>query len=122
MQLPSRSFLPAGESGACQTASFYQAFPSLLKNYLQFTQMQPSVLKPFTIQVLTISRCDRWQVYQRLQELSIACRCTVTGQLEVEIHSPLTIVQLRSVIQQFTRSRGELVGWLERCWQADGKR
>lgn len=72
---------------------------------------------PLTIPVLTISRCDRWQACQRLQELDIPCDCRTDGHLHVEIHHPIVLLQLRSVIQQITASRTELITWLERCWQ-----
>lgn len=80
--------------------------------------MNPTGLTPLTVPVLTISRGDRWQVYQRLQELHIPCTCSRDGGLSVEIAHPIDILQLRSVIQQLTASRANLVGWLEQCWQA----
>ncbi|MBF2050046.1 MAG: hypothetical protein IGS54_22210 [Elainella sp. C42_A2020_010] len=67
---------------------------------------------------MAISRSDRWQVHQRLEELEIASTCLRDGSLKVEIRSPLTIIQLRSVLQQFTASRQQLVDWLEQCWQS----
>jgi hypothetical protein len=71
-----------------------------------------------TVPVLTISRCDRWQAYQRLQELEIPCDCRADGHLHVEVSHPIALLQLRSVIQQITTSRAELINWLERCWQS----
>lgn len=70
-------------------------------------------------QLIAIPRCDRWQAYQRLQELDIACQCAEDGSLWVEIQGPLTILQLRSVVQHLTCSRQELIGWLNQCWQAN---
>ncbi len=78
--------------------------------------MNPTGLNPFAVSVLSIDRCDRWQVSQRLQELNIAAQCAPDGHLTVEINHPLDILQLRSVIQQRTASRADLIGWLERCW------
>lgn len=72
---------------------------------------------PFTIPVLTISRCDRWQACQRLQELGIPCDCRADGHLHVEINHPIVLLQVRSVIQHITASRAELIDWLNRCWQ-----
>lgn len=69
-----------------------------------------------TVQILTISRSDRWLVQQRLQSLSIPCHCPADGRLEVEVNTPVAIVQVRSVIQQLTAPRSELLDWLERCW------
>jgi hypothetical protein len=68
-------------------------------------------------QQVVISRCDRWQVHQRLTELDIASTCHPDGTFEVEIYSPITVVQLYSVLAQFTGSRQRLVDWLEQCWQ-----
>ncbi|MGI0488704.1 Asr1405/Asl0597 family protein [Pantanalinema rosaneae CENA516] len=72
---------------------------------------------PLTTPVLTISRCDRWQACQRLQALDILCDCRADGRLHVEIDRPIVLVQLRSVIQQLTASRSELIDWLEQCWR-----
>ncbi|NJP10910.1 MAG: hypothetical protein HC866_16705 [Leptolyngbyaceae cyanobacterium RU_5_1] len=77
---------------------------------------QPS-LTSLTVQVLTISRCDRWQARQRLQDLNIPCHCLADGRLQVEINHPIAILQLRSVIQQLTASRTDLIDWLDQCWQ-----
>lgn len=70
-----------------------------------------------TAPVLTISRCDRWQACQRLQELHVVCHCAANGRLQVEINHPVDILQLRSVIQQLTASRSDLLHFLEQCWQ-----
>ncbi len=78
-------------------------------------QIRPQSL---TIPVVTIHRSDRWQVYQRLQELHIPCSCLPDGLLQVEIRHGTDIAQLRSVIQQLTAPRGHLLTWLEQCWQA----
>ncbi len=80
--------------------------------------MTPFHLESRTISVATISRCDRWQAYQRLQELDVPCHCAASGGLEVEVYSVLTILQLRSVVRQLTSSRQELIDWLEHCWQS----
>ncbi len=81
--------------------------------------MNPSRLQSSFVQVSNISRCDRWQAHQRLQDLDISCQCSTTGQLEVEINGLVTALQVRSVVQQFTASRPELIDWLERCWQRE---
>ena len=69
---------------------------------------------------LAICRCDRWQAYQRLQVLEIQCFCNRQGSLEVEVNSPLAVIQVWSAMQQFTRSRSELAAWLNQCWQLKG--
>ncbi len=60
---------------------------------------------------------DRWQVYQRLQELDIPCWCETNQPLKVEISNVTTAIQLWSVIRQFTISRQEMIYTLEDCWQ-----
>ncbi len=67
-------------------------------------------------QTLTISRSDRWLACQRLQELQIPCTCQPDGTLQVEIVSPLDLIQIRSVVQQLTAPRPVLLDLLERCW------
>jgi hypothetical protein len=79
--------------------------------------MNPSSSTALTVQVLTISRGDRWLVSQRLRDLGIASTCTADGCLRVEIDTPAAIYQLRSVIQHMTAPREALLDWLERCWQ-----
>lgn len=74
--------------------------------------MQPLTFKP-------VNQADRWQVYQRLQELDIACECSINQPLKVDIHSPTAAIQLQSVIKQFTAERSALVEWLERCWHSE---
>jgi hypothetical protein len=69
-----------------------------------------------TIPIAAVSRCDRWQAYQRLQELGVACVCTPDGTFAVDVQSWIDVVQVRSVVQQLTASRSELIHWLERCW------
>ncbi|WP_390883514.1 Asr1405/Asl0597 family protein [Kovacikia minuta] len=46
------------------------------------------------------------------------CNCSAEGLLEVEVNTPLAALQVRSVIQQLTASRSELIDWLEDCWRA----
>lgn len=70
-------------------------------------------------QVVEISRCDRWQACQRLEELGIACHCLEDGRLYVELNTPITALQVRSVVWQITASRRELLQWLERCWRVN---
>lgn len=79
--------------------------------------MNPSQLESLTVQVPTVSRCDRWQAHQRLQSLSIPCHCSADGHLTVEVNTPVAVLQLRSVVQQLTAPRTELIDWLERCWE-----
>jgi len=68
-------------------------------------------------QSVQVRRCDRWQIYQRLQDLDIDCICPVDGGLKVVIASPTALVQFWSVIQPYQASRPMLVNYLDRCWQ-----
>lgn len=80
------------------------------------------VLKPLSRQpeesrMVQVNRADRWQVYQRLQELGIPCWCATGQPLRVYIADVAAAVQLWSVTRHLTASRQDLVGALERCWQ-----
>ncbi|MGH1394990.1 MAG: Asr1405/Asl0597 family protein [Trichormus sp.] len=68
--------------------------------------------------VLEVNWLDRWQVYQRLQELDIPCWCQANEPLKVEITSPVAAIQLWSVMQQFTASRQTLISLLKLNWQS----
>ncbi|PSP19566.1 MAG: hypothetical protein BRC58_00195 [Cyanobacteria bacterium QS_8_64_29] len=67
-------------------------------------------------QTVAVNWTDRWQVYQRLQQLSIPCRCAASQPLQVRLDDPLAAVQLWSISQQLTASRAELLARLRRCW------
>lgn len=80
-------------------------------------------MKPFSSEVeknfvLGVEWVNRWQVYQRLQELDIPCSCEPNQPLRVEINNPLAMVQVWSVIQQLTASRQDLIFSLEQCWKS----
>ena len=68
-------------------------------------------------QIVAINWTDRWQVYQRLQELHIPCECLPNQPLEVSLSSTTAAIQLWSVVRHSTASRSELVDWLKHCWQ-----
>ncbi|MBD2419100.1 hypothetical protein H6G54_15615 [Anabaena cylindrica FACHB-243] len=68
--------------------------------------------------VVEVNWADRWQVYQRLRELEIPSRCETNQPLQVQITSPQVVVQLWSVVRQFTASRQELICTLEQCWHS----
>ena len=82
--------------------------------------MVPDPLVSESSETINVARQDRWQVYQRLQELDIACSCTLEQPLQTQIHSPADVLQVWSVIQQITAPRQELVSWLKRCWKVSG--
>ncbi|MBW4647365.1 MAG: hypothetical protein KME06_01490 [Kastovskya adunca ATA6-11-RM4] len=78
--------------------------------------MNPSSFQSETKQTIEVDWVDRWQVYRRLQELSISCQCGSNQPLTVQIDDVKTAVQVWSVVRQITVPRWGLVGWLERCW------
>ncbi|MBD2363178.1 hypothetical protein H6G36_18630 [Anabaena minutissima FACHB-250] len=63
--------------------------------------------------VVEVNWLDRWQIYQRLQELDVPCWCEANQPLKVEISSPVAAIQLWSVIRQFTASRQDLISTLK---------
>ncbi|MDB9465933.1 Asr1405/Asl0597 family protein [Dolichospermum circinale] len=67
--------------------------------------------------VIDIDWADRWQVYQRLQELDVICVCETNQPLMVEINNPTAAIQLWSVIQQFSASRQDLIKNIENSWR-----
>ncbi|MBE9116921.1 hypothetical protein IQ249_13520 [Lusitaniella coriacea LEGE 07157] len=73
--------------------------------------------EPETEQVVDIQGIERWSVYRRLQELHIPCHCATHQPLQVTLNNSTAAIQFWSVVQQFKASRGELVEWLNRCWQ-----
>jgi hypothetical protein len=70
-----------------------------------------------TKHVVGVSWADRWQVYQRLQELGIPCWCEANQPLTAEINNPTAAIQLWSVMQRFTLTRQELIWTLEHSWR-----
>ena len=60
---------------------------------------------------------DRWQVYHRLKELDIPCRCRAHQPLQVEVNSAQTAIQIWSVVKQISSSRRDLVLRLNQCWR-----
>ncbi|MCY7275536.1 MAG: hypothetical protein LH702_17800 [Phormidesmis sp. CAN_BIN44] len=60
---------------------------------------------------------QRWQIYHRLCELDIPCRCVAYEPLTVQVEGAIAALQLWSVVKQISTSRLELVDWLERCWR-----
>jgi hypothetical protein len=68
--------------------------------------------------IVEVNWADRWQVYQRLQELDIPCWCEVDQPLKVAVDNLTAAVQLWSVMRQFTASRQDLIVTLEYCWRS----
>ncbi|MDJ0508765.1 MAG: hypothetical protein QNJ64_05875 [Crocosphaera sp.] len=79
--------------------------------------MQPNRPDVLVSQIEKVSRCDRWAVFHRLQELTIPCWCPQDGSLWAEIEHGNHAILLRSVVYGVVASRQELLDWLERCWE-----
>ncbi|MBW4591543.1 MAG: hypothetical protein KME46_01100 [Brasilonema angustatum HA4187-MV1] len=79
--------------------------------------MKPSIVKPQVKYTVELNWADRWQIYQRLQELDIPCWCQTNQPLTVEISNPTAAIQLWSVVQQFTICRKDSIRNLKKCWQ-----
>jgi hypothetical protein len=73
-------------------------------------------------ETIHVARQDRWQVYQRLQELSVPCSCFTDKPLQVQVHSATAALQVWSVVRQITSPRQELAFWLRRCWKVSASR
>ncbi|MGB5963102.1 MAG: Asr1405/Asl0597 family protein [Coleofasciculaceae cyanobacterium] len=79
--------------------------------------MNPSSYKPDDSgQIVEICWSERWQVYRRLQELSIPCQCRTNQPLVAQIEDVTAAIQLWSVVRQVTLRRCEQASWIERCW------
>ena len=79
--------------------------------------MNPQDKETKTSTVIDVNWADRWQVYHRLQELGVPCRCRANEPLQVEINTPIATMQLWSILKRLTASRSESLIWLESCWQ-----
>ena len=67
--------------------------------------------------VVELDPMARWDVYLRLQELSIPCKCKLGASLRVQVESVSEAVQLWCVVQSCTADKVSHVVRLERCWQ-----
>lgn len=76
--------------------------------------MKPPELDPGI--VLELDPIDRWNVFSRLQELSIDCDCHCGTPLQVAVHTPTAAVQVWSVIRRMTAPRDVAIASLENCW------
>jgi hypothetical protein len=70
-------------------------------------------------EMVEVNCLDKWQIYQRLQELAIPCWCATSQPLRVHIVDVNSAIQLWSVSRQFKMSRHDFINWLERCWEQD---
>ena len=65
---------------------------------------------------------DRWQLYRRLMELEICCKCSTGKPLEVTVDTPTAAVQVWSVARQQMMERSQSIDWLDRCFVLDAAR
>jgi hypothetical protein len=84
--------------------------------------MKPSPPSPAIAHTVDIKDTQRWQIYRRLQELEIPCRCSTNQPLVVEINSSSAIAQLCSVVKRSTADRSELIDRLNNCWKLKSRR
>ncbi|MBD2576910.1 Asr1405/Asl0597 family protein [Oscillatoria sp. FACHB-1406] len=68
-------------------------------------------------QIVELRGRERWQIYRRLQELDIPCRCAASKPLRIEVRNSYIAIQLWCVIRNLTASDRELRTRLERCWE-----
>jgi hypothetical protein len=69
-----------------------------------------------------VDSIDRWSIYTRLKQLSIACECSINRPLQVQIETATEAIQTWSVVQQFRGSRQDRLERLERCWRQPSHR
>ncbi len=72
---------------------------------------------PTGSQAIAINGSERWDIYHRLQELSISCQCSTHQLLTVEISSPNSLIQVWTVVKRMTSSRESLIQSLKSCWE-----
>lgn len=70
-----------------------------------------------SLTTLHIDSVERWNVFHRLQALSIPCQCACGQPLQVKITTATTAIQVWSVVQQFTSPRACSIDHLNRCWK-----
>ncbi|PZU98055.1 MAG: hypothetical protein DCE90_05830 [Pseudanabaena sp.] len=68
-------------------------------------------------QVATVEGIVRWEIYHRLQDLEIPCKCSSGSPLTVDISSPNHLIQFWKISQRVNASRTELVQILENNWR-----
>lgn len=65
---------------------------------------------------LALDPVDRWNVFTRLQELSVPCECACGQPLRVDAASPTAVLQIWSVVRSATLPRDAAIAALETCW------
>lgn len=67
-----------------------------------------------------VDRVQRWQVYQRLQDLGIPCNCGYNRPLRVTVATATAAIQVWSVVLQWQTGGQSTLAHLERCWAQVG--
>lgn len=67
--------------------------------------------------VLELDSIARWDVYNRLQELSIPCQCACGQPLRIDVKNPAMALQVWSVVRRLTQPRAKKIAALENCWK-----
>ena len=66
---------------------------------------------------LDIDLIERWNVFNRLKELSIPCNCSSGLPLVVSVETPAAAVQVWCVLQRCLMTRDASVRHLAQCWE-----
>ncbi|MGF1570885.1 MAG: Asr1405/Asl0597 family protein [Nodosilinea sp.] len=77
---------------------------------------------PVAATFLELDRIHQWNVFKRLQELSIPCECAWGQPLRVTVATPAAAIQTWSVVQHCTAPTANLAQHLDRCLQQRIKR
>lgn len=81
-----------------------------------FLEQPNSAAKQQVKKVIDVKWAYRWEVFRRLKELEIDCQCSTNEPLLVNLDSPITLVQIWSVMRQLSAKQPQLVDWLNECW------
>jgi hypothetical protein len=72
-----------------------------------------------TIKLIDLHQPERWQLYQRLQELDIECYCSGCQPLLMHLEGAFSALQAWSAMRQMYCSNDCLRNWLEQCWKIE---
>jgi hypothetical protein len=78
---------------------------------------QSLALQASSYTLVELDRMVRWDVYLRLQGLSIPCQCKLGAPLQVQVDGVAAAIQLWCVVQSCTADKVSRTAHLERCWQ-----
>lgn len=69
-------------------------------------------------QALSHRGSERWEIYQRLQELEVICSCQSHQPLRVNLQTPTDLMLFWSVSRRVLSDRTTLLDWLNDCWSS----